>query len=660
MPARRRPRALIVRWSALILLVAATAGTTDAVAEQASEPTSPTAGQLDAGGHHTCALDAGAVRCWGLGFNGQLGYGNQDAIGDDEAPGAAGIVELGPGRFATAISAGDFHTCALLDDGTVRCWGFGGDGRLGYGNVQNVGDDETPASVGPVNLGAGRTATAISAGGAHTCAVLDTGSVLCWGFGEDGRLGYGDTDEEGAEATIGDDEAPGSVAPVQIGDGRTATAITAGSAHTCVLLDDGNVRCWGTNGSLFGGDGRLGYGTAADVGDDETPASVEPLELGGAATAITAGDVHTCAVLIGGDVRCWGDGVDGRLGYADEMRIGDNETPDAVAPVSLGGPAAAISAGSHTCARLTSGAVRCWGPGSFGRLGYASTDDIGDDEVPAAVPAINIGGGAVAIGAGTTHTCARLGDTTLRCWGEGLYGRLGYGNQSNIGDDETPASAGAIDFSRPPGPSPIGGGDTPAAPAPHLPAPPLPPVANTLDDALARQAQRAADLRACRASAASKRRTARSAARRRYRQPRALSRALRLIDRTAARRRAQCVRRFGRIPARVTSLVARRTGRSTIVLRFAAAGTDGRKSPAATGYVIKQSLRPIRTTRQFDRAPALCGGTCRFAVTRPGSTVSLTVTQLRPRTRYYYAVAARDNVSARRGPRSKTVSIRPG
>ena len=80
---------------------------------------------------------------------------------------------------------------------------------------------------------------AITAGGAHTCAVLDTGHVLCWGFGEDGRLGYGD------EATIGDDEAPGLLVPVDLGADRTATAISAGDAHTCALLDDGSVRCWG-------------------------------------------------------------------------------------------------------------------------------------------------------------------------------------------------------------------------------------------------------------------------------------------------------------------------------------------------------------------------------------------------------------------------------
>lgn len=646
--------ALTVPGAVLVLVVVALALPAAATAEQASEPSSAAAAQLDAGGRHTCSLDGGDVRCWGLGFSGQLGYANKDSIGDNETPGAAGPVSFGPGRFATAVSAGEFHTCAVLDDGSVRCWGFGGDGRLGYGNENDVGDDESPGAVGPVNLGAGRTARAISAGGAHSCAVLDTGGVLCWGFGEDGRLGYGDP------ASVGDDEAPGSLAPVDLGPGRTAIAISAGAQHTCALLDDASVRCWGTNGTVFGGDGRLGYGNADTIGDDETPGSVGPVDLGADATAISAGDFHTCAVLAGGGVRCWGNGVDGRLGYGDEGAIGDYETPATVAPVDLGGPAAAITAGNHTCARLASGAVRCWGPGALGRLGYANTNDIGDDESPGSVQPVVTGGLATAVSAGGTHTCARLADATLRCWGEAGFGRLGYGNDSDIGDDETPAAAGPVNLKAPvvaiapPANPAVGRLPGPVVPPPAPPA----PVVDPLDESLRLQARRSADLRACRASAARRMRTARSAARRRYRQPRVRDHVLRLIAKTAGQRRKQCLRRFGRVPARVATLVVGGTARSSIVLRFDAPGTDGSKAPAAKGYIVKQSLRPIRTTRDFDRAMTLCGGVCRFGVTRPGDAVTLTINRLRRRTTYYYAVAARDNVSARRGPRSKTVSAK--
>jgi len=179
-----------------------------APAEQASRPTSPSAGGLDVGRFHACAvLSQGSVRCWGFGGGGLLGYGAENTIGDDETPAAAGPVDLGAGRTAVGLSVGAFHACAVLDDGTVRCWGFGGDGRLGYANTAAIGDDETPGSAGPVNLGAGRTAKALTAGRAHSCAVLDDGTVRCWGFGFDGRLGYGNQD------SIGDDETPGSVRP---------------------------------------------------------------------------------------------------------------------------------------------------------------------------------------------------------------------------------------------------------------------------------------------------------------------------------------------------------------------------------------------------------------------------------------------------------------
>ncbi|MGI8945882.1 MAG: hypothetical protein ACR2GL_06560 [Thermoleophilaceae bacterium] len=361
-----------------------------AAAEQASQPAAPAAAGLDVSGSgdtsgHSCALfpDDG-VRCWGFGGDGRLGYASKTTIGDDETPGSAGPVDLGPGSPAVAIAAGAFHTCALLEDARVRCWGFGGDGRLGYGSTATVGDDETPGSVDPVDLGAGRTARAISTGGAHTCAVLDGGSVRCWGWAGDGRLGQGNRDQ------IGDDETPGSVDPVDLGAGRTARAISAGESHVCALLDDYSVRCWG-----LGANGQLGYRSTATIGDDETPGSVGPVDLGAdrTARAISAGGAHTCALLDDGSVRCWGFATRGRLGYAAADDIGDDETPGSVGPVDLDpdSPAVAIAAGGrHTCARLEGGSVRCWGSGANGRLGYCNELDVGDDEAPSSVGPVSL------------------------------------------------------------------------------------------------------------------------------------------------------------------------------------------------------------------------------------------------------------------------------
>jgi alpha-tubulin suppressor-like RCC1 family protein len=413
-----------------------------AIGEQASSRAHRVAsGLLDVGAQDTCAvLDTGRERCWGDGSLGQLGYGNVDTIGDDETPDSAGPVDLGTGRTVSAISSGYNHTCAILDNAQVRCWGRGSHGPLGYGNTDNIGDDETPSSVGPVDLGPGRTAIAIAGDGAHTCAILDNGRVRCWGSNTSGQLGYPNTGD------IGDDETPGSIGPVNLGAGRTAGAITASGDHTCVILDNGKVRCWGDNSN-----GQLGYASTDNIGDDETPAAAGPVNLGAGRTAvaITAGNSHTCAILDNGKVRCWGDNFSGQLGYPNTGDIGDDETPGSVGPVNLGTgrTAVAIAAGDdHTCALLDNGAIRCWGSNSDGQLGYPNTGNIGDDESPAAAGPVNLGAGrtAVAIAAGALHTCALLDNGTVRCWGNGDAGQLGYGNTDTIGDDETPGSVGPV------------------------------------------------------------------------------------------------------------------------------------------------------------------------------------------------------------------------
>jgi alpha-tubulin suppressor-like RCC1 family protein len=138
--------------------------------------------RMDAGAEHSCVvLDNGKVRCWGLNSAGQLGYGNtgvlgKNLIGDDETPDTEGPVDFG-GPDAVEVAAGGHHSCAILDDGGVRCWGIGTDGQLGYNGVATIGDNETQANVA---IGPNRTATAVTAGGGHTCAILDNGKVRCW------------------------------------------------------------------------------------------------------------------------------------------------------------------------------------------------------------------------------------------------------------------------------------------------------------------------------------------------------------------------------------------------------------------------------------------------------------------------------------------------
>jgi alpha-tubulin suppressor-like RCC1 family protein len=145
-------------------------------------------------------------------------------------------------------------------------------------------------------------------------------------------------------------------------------------------------------------------------------------------------------------VSCWGSGTEGQLGRGNTNTIGDNETPAAAGKIDVGGSAVKVATGTnHSCALLTGGSVRCWGRGSDGRLGYGNTSTIGDNELPLAAGTIDLGGMVIDLAAGGTHTCALLSDKTVRCWGDdrGL-GVLGQAIVNNIGDDETPASAGDV------------------------------------------------------------------------------------------------------------------------------------------------------------------------------------------------------------------------
>jgi alpha-tubulin suppressor-like RCC1 family protein len=421
----------------------------------ASDVRSAEAGRLDLGQLHGCAiLTGGVVRCWGEGANGRLGNESAEVIGDNEPPSSIGPVDLGPGRTARALALGNFHSCAVLDNGQARCWGSNDFRQLGrsFGDATDIGDDETPGEAEVV--GVDLPVVAITAGRAHTCAILQGGKVGCWGLGTFGRLGYGNTD------TIGNDEDPQDAGYVDLGVGRSARAITAGSQHTCAILDDGSVRCWGD-----GQAGQLGMGSTQDIGDGEAPAAFPvPIGAGRTARAITAGEFFTCAILDDGSVKCWGQGATGEMGrgttsFGSNAFYGDEagETPAASPPVDLGPgrtakAIAASGAPGTVCVVMDNDAVRCWGSAPFGKLGYGSltfgtNQALGDEagETPAIAGPVDLGAGrtarAIAMG---TATCATLDDGNVLCWGLGNFGQHGGATTDTIGDDETPGSRSPV------------------------------------------------------------------------------------------------------------------------------------------------------------------------------------------------------------------------
>jgi alpha-tubulin suppressor-like RCC1 family protein len=393
----------MLRSIALLAALAFCAIAGTAVADSANSVTHEAAhAKLDSGSQHTCAvLGAGAVRCWGLGDNGQLGLASTASIGDDEHPALVGAVNLGVA--ATAVTAGGRHSCAILTGGSVRCWGDGVYGALGNGLSDDIGDDEQPSTAPVVNLGAGRTATQIAAGSSHTCALLDNATVRCWGRNSDGQLGYGDRDARFEPSTTA----------VSFGAGLTAVAIAAGGNHSCAILSNGSLSCWG--------DGQYGaLGTGVDENDRLTPT---PVAIGGDVTAIDVGSGHGCAIMATTNaLRCWGFGEYGQLGYGDTKTVGDNETPSSKGNISLGAGRTARSvtvAAFSTCAQLDTGALRCFGDGSWGELGFGKADDIGDDELPSTAPLTTAPAGRTftATSGGGSFRCFSFDDASIRCAG---------------------------------------------------------------------------------------------------------------------------------------------------------------------------------------------------------------------------------------------------
>ena len=320
--------------------------------------------QLVAGNNHTCVLQAsGVVYCWGDNRFGQLGYNRTDNLADGEPVTSFGTVTLG--GIATRIAAGGDHTCAVLQGGALRCWGRNDFGQLGRGNTANIGDNETVDSAGNVDLGAGISVKDLALGSSHTCALLTTGAVRCWGRNSEGQLGYGNA------TTLGDNEPINNLPNVSLTG--TVRKLVAGEFHTCALTMAGTLRCWGGNGfgQLGQNMGAINWGDQANEFPSTLPSDII---TGAPVTDVAAGDDHTCALSSDGQLKCWGRGEEGELGYGS-VGTGARLGAPPAAGVNLDGVTSSqITAGlAHTCALRSNSSVRCWGFGGDGRLGRGNT-----------------------------------------------------------------------------------------------------------------------------------------------------------------------------------------------------------------------------------------------------------------------------------------------
>lgn len=346
--------------------------------------------RICAGYSHGCAVvDDGKIVCWGSGEAGQLG----DGVIHAEEPYGRSNAALVPGiDTADQIACNNTSVSALLADGTVLTWGRVGDGA------------PTPqvATPKPVAI---TSVKQISAGGEHVCALLANKTVSCWGRSDFGQLGDGSANTPGSASRA---DTPQTVPGL-----GEVLEVETGAYHTCAVLADRTIKCWGDNGH-----GQLG---APSPATSSTPLAVPGLED---VVHLALGTDFSCALLGSGAVACWGLGGSGQLGDGEDRPV-DTWTSTPVNVASASATKWLVARFAHVCLIDGANRVRCWGSGSQGELG----DGVFHQEPPHATsPQTTVMlEGAEDLGLGTDTSCARLHDQSLWCWGYAVYGALGSG-----------------------------------------------------------------------------------------------------------------------------------------------------------------------------------------------------------------------------------------
>jgi alpha-tubulin suppressor-like RCC1 family protein len=393
--------------------------------------------QLDIGMYGACALIVdGTVKCWGSNAYGQLGTGGGSSV-NAQAVTVAGIAD------ATKISVGEATICAIVAGGTVKCWGYGSSGQLGIA--------VPPSSTAtPVSVGLGGPATDIAVADFHACAVVGAG-LKCWGD---------NSSKEIANPGMPIFHTPVAVAGLASGVALAAPGID----HTCVIMLTGAIKCWGANGQgqdgtgLYGGTvspqdslitsgaTSIGYGDnhlCALVGDSAkcwgagyygqlgtgtltgSAIPITPAFLASGVTSIDAGGDNACAI-VSKVVKCWGPTGGGALGNGSSVHHNT-----AVDVSGLGVASAVDVGGKHTCA-VVSAAVKCWGSGSAAQLGnFSSNGSITPIEATAFA------------GAGTAGSVMAMQDVTCGIF-TGAVKCLGNGGSGQLANNTTNSSSAPV------------------------------------------------------------------------------------------------------------------------------------------------------------------------------------------------------------------------
>ena len=314
----------------------------------------------------TCALlEDGNVKCWGGQTHTVLAQGDSVVRGDqpDEMGDFLPPIDLGTGRTAASLTTGpwEYTMCVVLDDGNAKCWGWNAYGQCAIGTSADVGGVGFDGNSPVAKLGAGRTVQQVAGGWYHMCALLDAGTVKCWGWGGE-TLGYGDSTNRGTNvAELGE-----NLPEVDIGTGKVAKALYSGYGSVCVILTDDSTKCWGKSAETPYGDLVIRGTGPGEMGDN-----LPTIDFGTGrhATHISMGEGIGCVVLDDGGVKCWGSSNSGgRLGQdITGLTMGDS-----FPTIDLGTGKVAVQVSTktqHCCAVFDDGTLKCWGYNGNGELG---------------------------------------------------------------------------------------------------------------------------------------------------------------------------------------------------------------------------------------------------------------------------------------------------
>jgi len=386
-PPRRHRRWARAAVAATALALVSSAATITGAATPAAAVTLPI---VAAGGGHTCSIMADqSVWCWGKNTTGQLGNGT---TADSTVP--VQVAGLPP---AVAVAGGHDHTCAIDASHQVWCWGANAFGQLGNGTT-------SVDSTAPVQAGA-FLGLQVSAGDGFSCAVTAAQTARCWGDNNFGELGDGTTNDSSTPRLV---------------KGLTGvTAVAAGYFHACALLNTGRVWCWGDNGN-----GELGNGTTT-ASDVPVPT---PLE---GATVVAAGAADSCAITSGGDLKCWGNNFVGQLGIGN---FTDAHVPTQVASLNSGVSQVGLGEDFGCALAATPGAtVVCWGDadgnGQLGNGNFSEDNPFPSTAFGLQLPPAGGPGGPAQIAVGGHHACVVLTSARVECWGSNFFGSLGNGTR---------------------------------------------------------------------------------------------------------------------------------------------------------------------------------------------------------------------------------------